>query len=121
MGNCVRKSSSWEGWEDEEWGCDEAEKLVLKPKVEREEEVLSKKKNGGDSKEVKIRISKKQLEELLGKMELHGMSVDQMIEQLMNTNGHKHRGWRPVLQSIPECESWNVGMREKDNCEVADF
>ncbi|KAL4192649.1 hypothetical protein AMTRI_Chr06g173110 [Amborella trichopoda] len=38
-------------------------------------------------------------------MELHGMSVGQMIEQLMNTNGDKHRGWRPVLQSIPDCES----------------
>ncbi|KAL4199368.1 hypothetical protein AMTRI_Chr03g50800 [Amborella trichopoda] len=38
-------------------------------------------------------------------MELHGMSVDQMIEQLMNTNGDKHMGWRLVLQSIPEGES----------------
>ncbi|KAL4198946.1 hypothetical protein AMTRI_Chr03g142520 [Amborella trichopoda] len=63
---------------------------------------------------MKIRISKKRLEELLGKMELHGMSVDQMIEQLMNTNSDKHRGWRHVLQSIPEvgsCLKVSMGLR----------
>ncbi|KAF7112221.1 hypothetical protein RHSIM_RhsimUnG0250800 [Rhododendron simsii] len=55
--------------------------------------------------EVKIKITKKQLEELLGKVEVQGLSVHQLLDQLMNASDRfvaQQRSWRPALQSIPE-------------------
>lgn len=70
-------------------------------------------KNGADFSgkitEVKIKISKKQLEQLLSKMEeVKDLRVDQVMTQLMSHRGHGYevyqnqRPWRPALQSIPE-------------------
>ncbi|KAK1375135.1 hypothetical protein POM88_031328 [Heracleum sosnowskyi] len=74
-------------------------------------------------REVKIKITKEKLEELLGKSDLHGMPVDQIVSGLISasadhhyynyyyTNDHvdiqdslqfHHRSWRPALQTIPE-------------------
>ncbi|KAL5735949.1 hypothetical protein ACOSQ2_030737 [Xanthoceras sorbifolium] len=55
--------------------------------------------------EVKIKITKKQLEELLGRAELKQLSVQQVLAQLMNVSDRyetHQRSWRPALQSIPE-------------------
>ncbi|KAE9456649.1 hypothetical protein C3L33_11583, partial [Rhododendron williamsianum] len=55
--------------------------------------------------EVKIKITKKQLEELLGKVEVQGLSVHQLLDQLMSASDRfvaQQRSWRPALQSIPE-------------------
>ncbi|KAK3199676.1 hypothetical protein Dsin_023091 [Dipteronia sinensis] len=55
--------------------------------------------------EVKIKISKKQLEKLLGRAELKQLSVQQVLAQLMNVSDQyetNQRSWRPALQSIPE-------------------
>ncbi|TXG67801.1 hypothetical protein EZV62_009076 [Acer yangbiense] len=55
--------------------------------------------------EVKIKITKKQLEELLGRAELKQLSVQQVLAQLMNVSDRyetNQRSWRPALQSIPE-------------------
>nr|XP_034897219.1 uncharacterized protein LOC118035710 [Populus alba] len=58
---------------------------------------------------VKIKITKKQLKELLGKAEVKGLSVQQILSQLMNASGDhrsydqpQQQSWRPNLQSIPE-------------------
>ncbi|PON51508.1 hypothetical protein PanWU01x14_215900 [Parasponia andersonii] len=59
------------------------------------------------STEVKIKITKKQLEELLGKVDVKDMSVQQVLAQLISVSDRcqttsLHRSWRPALQSIPE-------------------
>ncbi|CAI9087191.1 OLC1v1021205C1 [Oldenlandia corymbosa var. corymbosa] len=67
-------------------------------------------------KEIKIKITKKQLEKLLGEVDVHELPVDQVLSRLININNaaasdqyhndHDHqqyqRSWRPHLQSIPE-------------------
>ncbi|KAL7585688.1 uncharacterized protein LOC111912689 [Lactuca sativa] len=55
--------------------------------------------------EVKIKISKKQLEELLGRTDVQGLTVEQILAKLMNVSDgfeSNQRPWRPALQSIPE-------------------
>ncbi|KAI3703833.1 hypothetical protein L1987_74028 [Smallanthus sonchifolius] len=57
------------------------------------------------TREVKIKISKKKLEELLGKTEVQGLTVEQMLAQLMSVSERfesHQRSWRPALRSIPE-------------------
>ncbi|KAG6755454.1 hypothetical protein POTOM_041280 [Populus tomentosa] len=57
---------------------------------------------------VKIKITKKQLKELLGKAEVKELSVQQILSQLVNASGDhrsyepQQQSWRPNLQSIPE-------------------
>ncbi|GJT58917.1 hypothetical protein Tco_1002450 [Tanacetum coccineum] len=55
--------------------------------------------------EIKIKISKKQLEEVLGKTDVQGLTIEQVLAQLMSVSerfeSHEH-SWRPGLQSIPE-------------------
>lgn len=66
--------------------------------------------------EVKIKITKKQLEELLGKMDVKELSVQQVLAQLINVSHSyetHHRSWRPALQSIPE-----VNWQEEDQFSV---
>ena len=78
---------------------------------------------GSSAGQVRIRISKKQLEELLSKVEGSGaqkkkMKVDQallqrLIEESYDLEFHHHhdnhdhhqRHWKPALQSIPEVNS----------------
>ncbi|KAL2322651.1 hypothetical protein Fmac_027030 [Flemingia macrophylla] len=55
--------------------------------------------------EVKIKITKKQLEELLSKVDVRELRVEEVLSQLMNHSGgyqSLQRPWRPALQSIPE-------------------
>ncbi|KAF9672991.1 hypothetical protein SADUNF_Sadunf11G0101900 [Salix dunnii] len=60
------------------------------------------------STKVKIKITKKQLKELLGKAEVSELSVQQVLSQLMNVSSDhrsyepQQQSWRPNLQSIPE-------------------
>lgn len=54
---------------------------------------------------VKMKIRKKQLEELLGKVDIHGLSVQQVLSRLLSVGDHHRlhqRSWRPALQSVPE-------------------
>ncbi|XP_040987865.1 uncharacterized protein LOC121235591 [Juglans microcarpa x Juglans regia] len=55
--------------------------------------------------EVKIKITRKQLEELLGSVDIKDLTVHQVLAQLMNASDQyetHQRSWRPALQSIPE-------------------
>lgn len=58
--------------------------------------------------EVKVKITKKQLEKLIGRLDVHqdALSVQQVLAQLMKLSAHyeshQRSGWRPRLQSIPE-------------------
>ncbi|PSS10410.1 DNA-directed RNA polymerase subunit beta like [Actinidia chinensis var. chinensis] len=98
MGNFLGCKSSMV-WEGDEWESIETMEL---PK--REEQSLV-----GENTEVKIKITKKQLEELLARVEAHDMSVNQVLSSLINGDDHfeiqHQRSWRPSLQSIPEVDN----------------
>ncbi|XP_058099644.1 uncharacterized protein LOC131243996 [Magnolia sinica] len=73
--------------------------------MEMEEERLISEKKTVSSTEVKIKVTKRQLEEVLVRFDILGMSVEQVLTQLMNGGGDCHarnQSWQPTLQSIPE-------------------
>ncbi|KAF5728403.1 hypothetical protein HS088_TW21G00550 [Tripterygium wilfordii] len=114
MGNCLRRessSSSSTTWAGEDWGS--PEEFGLEEDMKVEEKVLLDSSTSSSSsstrtrsnREVKIKITKKQLEELLGKVDIKELSVQQVLAQLMSvSDGYDahQRSWRPALQSIPE-------------------
>ncbi|MBA0759302.1 hypothetical protein Gotri_022209, partial [Gossypium trilobum] len=86
MGNCLRhqQHQSSTQWAGDEWGSSasaandgDEEKGLL---VNNPEIVL----NASPIHEVKVKISKKQLEELLGRVDAKELSVQQVLEQLIN-------------------------------------
>ena len=122
MGNCIRHESSVQ-WGGDDWGFPEKEELYgsdtdcdmgdnSKAMIMEEKGLLggaersfTKSSSTTTTTEVKIKITKKQLEELLGKVDLKELSVQQVLAQLINVSGRfdSHpRSWRPALQSIPE-------------------
>lgn len=137
MGNCIRHegSSSSVNWGGEDWGYlasndhrDHNQMKTTKMEEEEEEGLLGGENGksgsydsssttlkiggggGGGATEVKIKMTKKQLEELMGRVELKQMTVQQVLAQLIMTVSSNsdpyetdhQRPWRPVLQSIPE-------------------
>ncbi|PIA57918.1 hypothetical protein AQUCO_00500083v1 [Aquilegia coerulea] len=121
MGNCFRHESSTM-WGGEEWGSPLPQKLAstnghLYNKAKKESPAEGKFLLGNDDgdegnnissapTEVKIKITKKELEELLGQVDVQGLSVQQLLAQLINVSNDYHiqdsRSWRPALSSIPE-------------------
>ncbi|XP_021860704.2 uncharacterized protein [Spinacia oleracea] len=107
MGNCLRHETKAE-WAGEDWT----------PAMMTDSEM----KKGDDNeycysgsnmiKEVKVKITKKQLEELLGKMNVdvqqqkQGLSSGQILGKLVKVSVYSetthHKSWRPRLQTIPE-------------------
>ncbi|KAI3755868.1 hypothetical protein L1987_55677 [Smallanthus sonchifolius] len=87
MGNCMKKQPAIQS-DDDIWGSP-----VTSPRLKTV------------TTEVKIKISKKQLEELLGRTDVQGLTVEQVLAQLMDASDgfeSHQRSWRPALQSIPE-------------------
>ncbi|XP_060210759.1 uncharacterized protein LOC132637729 [Lycium barbarum] len=117
MGNCMKKESSMQ-WGGEDWSLPSTVPKTNKDfychktmKVEEDHLHIGEEKENFNSstsmiKEViKIKITKKQLSELMGKADVEGLSVHQLLTKLMNVNEGielHHRSWRPALQSIPE-------------------
>ncbi|XVF34004.1 hypothetical protein REPUB_Repub18cG0019800 [Reevesia pubescens] len=130
MGNCLRNQSSTH-WAGDDWGTsavanDDNDSGLLasetrcdtfgyKGMINIEEKGL----HGNHQKigftassattnpthEVKVKITKKQLEELLGRVYVKELSVQQVLAQLINVSNQyeaNQRSWRPALQSIPE-------------------
>lgn len=70
--------------------------------------------SSSSTREVKIKISKRELEELVHRVDMQGLSLEQILTKLIDANIDHHqqqqqqhplehqRSWRPVLQSIPE-------------------
>ncbi|KAL1537800.1 hypothetical protein AAHA92_30281 [Salvia divinorum] len=99
MGNCIRKGSSTE-WGGEDWasfgsgrdkdegGLAAAESFALPSSL-------------AAATEVKIKISRKELEKLLKEADVEGMSLQQVLAQLV-AGEENQRPWRPALGSIPE-------------------
>ncbi|KAK1260290.1 hypothetical protein QJS04_geneDACA018042 [Acorus gramineus] len=105
MGNCLdcRRSTSWADDDD----GDEVYAVSSQKRLrgaEQEEETTT------IAKEVKIKITKKQLEELMREVEVQGLPVQRVIEQLLSMKagdvvvggGGGCGQWQPALQSIPE-------------------
>lgn len=92
MGNCIRIESSMQSEDDH---------LLM----EEDKESIHSSTPAGSVKEIKIKITKKQLSELIGKAEVQGIPVHQLLTQLMKVSESpelRHRSWRPALHSIPE-------------------
>ncbi|KAG8386129.1 hypothetical protein BUALT_Bualt03G0116900 [Buddleja alternifolia] len=123
MGNCIRKGSSAQ-WGGEDWGSfgsgnktrtrgdlyDEEPKNYTYTQEksvsidgESKDDYLSSSLAGGT--EVKIKVSKKQLEQLLIKADSEGLTVQEVLARLMDVGDQfeaHRRSWSPDLQSIPE-------------------
>ncbi|KAK3432044.1 hypothetical protein EUGRSUZ_E04061 [Eucalyptus grandis] len=114
MGNCCRaESSSSTIWAGDDWNSlprdgGEGKKGLL-------DDADGKRVSSSSSRrrEIKIQISKKDLEKLVHKIEAQGLSLEQVLPLLINKNTFNrhqlgftkhgcHRSWRPALQSIPE-------------------
>ncbi|KAK1307767.1 hypothetical protein QJS10_CPA09g01188 [Acorus calamus] len=104
MGNCLdcRRSTSWADDDDDEfYGVSSTQKRL---RGAEEEEAAT------TGKEIKIKITKKQLEELMREVEAQGLPVQRVIEQLLSMKagdvvvggGGGCGQWQPALQSIPE-------------------
>ncbi|XP_019183079.1 PREDICTED: uncharacterized protein LOC109178037 [Ipomoea nil] len=103
MGNCVRKEASTQ-WGGEDWSSPS-------PLAAEKQEEKGGFESSGGRREVKVQISKKQLQAVLGKAADvdGGSSVHQLLADLMNAarhyeieTHHRHASWRPSLQTIPE-------------------
>ncbi|CAJ1964132.1 unnamed protein product [Sphenostylis stenocarpa] len=96
MGNCLKHQSYYnDNNDDDDWDF-----LAEKGSFGTVTSVSAK-----TTTEVKIKITKKQLEELLSKVDVRELRVEQVLSQLMDHSGgfqSLQRPWRPALQSIPE-------------------
>ncbi|KAL8264297.1 hypothetical protein R6Q59_022427 [Mikania micrantha] len=95
MGNCMKKQPTIQSNGDD-WGS---------PAMSHEKMFFSGNDRKTGTTEVKIKISKKQLEELLGQTDVQGLTVEQVLARLMSASDQfesHQRSWRPALQSIPE-------------------
>ncbi|KAH6764362.1 hypothetical protein C2S52_013309 [Perilla frutescens var. hirtella] len=94
MGNCIRKESSTH-WGGEEWGS-------FTSNSANSERLLSSAVGAPalpTGTEMKIKISKKQLEQLLKNVHVQDrVSPEQVLAQLL----HHSPPWRPALHTIPE-------------------
>ncbi|KAL7244332.1 hypothetical protein ACSBR1_016550 [Camellia fascicularis] len=118
MGNCVCiGSKSSIVWAGDEWEEESMQMEAKKPKREKQRLMAQNRAfsssssslssaSSTSSTEVKIKITKKQLEELLGRGEVHHMPVDQVVSSLIDASDRfeiqHQRSWRPTLNSIPE-------------------
>ncbi|CAI0407198.1 unnamed protein product [Linum tenue] len=126
MGNCCRKSlSSTAVWADDDDSDDwEAlgnhHRIVLfdADRGEDKNRLLPARSSSSSSsgREVKIKVSRRELEELMSRVEMQGLSSEQVLARLIISSAgaaaaglfsdpadeDHHRHWKPVLQSIPE-------------------
>lgn len=105
MGNCLRRESSTD-WGGEDWGSALVTEKVGNSSNPENERLLGDRKACSSGTEMKIKITKKELEKLIGCGELQGLSVDQILSRLINASDHcelhHQQSWRPALRSIPE-------------------
>ncbi|KAL5202945.1 hypothetical protein ABZP36_013897 [Zizania latifolia] len=89
MGNCAAPSRRAAPW------TDDGELVSPELELEREERT--------GAVEVRIKVSKRQLQELLERAAGGGDGV--VLASIINAGevvDHQHRHWKPALQSIPE-------------------
>ncbi|URE07271.1 hypothetical protein MUK42_19181 [Musa troglodytarum] len=107
MGNC--SSNRVQTWvDDEDWDSPE-EKTDRRGegKATRSSENLKGKRGREEAKVVRIKITRKQLQELLTHADGRGLSADHVLADIMSAGvvvyrAQRRRRWRPNLQRIPE-------------------
>lgn len=116
MGNCLRHESEmhWAGedWDDFITEDEEDHHHHHSSKTFREAKtviVTQDSKSSDLPHEIKIRLTKKQLQDLLSRVNVHDLTFHQheafSCPSLINRGyeeANEQRLWRPVLQSIPE-------------------
>lgn len=117
MGNCIRREKST--WADDETSWSLQSSLMGGDYGDDEISIMEKEKGklfGGktdaiNTREVKITISKKELEQLVQRVDMQGLILEQLLLARMVKGGggvgdmfefEQPRSWKPVLQSIPE-------------------
>ncbi|CAL5410470.1 unnamed protein product [Camellia sinensis] len=122
MGNCICiGSKSSIVWAGDEWEEESMHMEAKKPKREKQRLMAQNRAfssscsssssssslssaSSTSSTEVKIKITKKQLEELLGRGEVHHMPVDQVVSSLIDASDRfeiqHQRSWRPTLNRL---------------------
>ncbi|KAL6990685.1 hypothetical protein U1Q18_008804 [Sarracenia purpurea var. burkii] len=120
MGNCVGRKSSIV-WADD----DEREIIAAKKPKRGRQRVVGKKgtaflsssssTEASDRREVKIKMTKKELKDLLGRLDLEVCDapvekvLSSFIDHATTTDDsfeiQDQQSWRPTLQTIPETES----------------
>ncbi|KAB2082137.1 hypothetical protein ES319_A05G178300v1 [Gossypium barbadense] len=116
MGNCIRREKST--WADDEtsWSLQSSQmggdygdnEINIMEKETRQ--LFGGKTDAINTREVKITISKKELEQLVHKVEMQGLTLEPLLLARMVKGGgggdmfefEQPRSWKPVLQSIPE-------------------
>ncbi|KAK3432040.1 uncharacterized protein LOC120293268 [Eucalyptus grandis] len=119
MGNCCRAESSSSSsmiWAGDDWNSllkDAGEGKRLLDGADGQRVSSSSSSSSSRRREIKIKISKEELEKLVQKMEAQELSLEEVLPLLINKNtfnchgsgfakNGSHRSWRPALQSIPE-------------------
>ena len=115
MGNCLRHESEMH-WAGEDW-----DDFITQDEKEDYHHHSSKKTSTKASKtvtvkreskscdpshhEIKIRLTRKQLQDLLNKVNVHDLTSSAASHIDRNTEeGNQPRLWKPILQSIPEVD-----------------
>ncbi|KAK8490623.1 hypothetical protein V6N11_035034 [Hibiscus sabdariffa] len=114
MGNCLHRHSSTQ-WAGDDWGTSTAddggtrtEEKGLVRNRQKDGSITTSSAAAATTHAVKVKITKKQLEELLGMVDVNELTVQQVLAQLINVSSNQsdiqpnQRSWRPKLQSIPE-------------------
>ncbi|KAK1360798.1 hypothetical protein POM88_045272 [Heracleum sosnowskyi] len=126
MGNCIKKQSSME-WGGDDWSDDysppaDFSTKKMKFNSENYDDKIKEKKTGslatsddfGDNlkepKQVKLKITRKQLEQVLkltNTTSIQGVSVEQVLAHFINggindLQSNQTRSWRPDLPTITE-------------------
>ncbi|KAG7546634.1 hypothetical protein ISN44_As12g019700 [Arabidopsis suecica] len=127
MGNCIcvteKTTTSWSGDDSESYNKrrrrrrstvvhhdnDDGEKLL----GETSNVTTSSSSSSCGRREIKIRMTKKELEDLMSNIGLKSLTAEEILSKLIFDGGDQigfsavdnhHQPWKPALQSIPEID-----------------
>ncbi|XP_010538708.1 PREDICTED: uncharacterized protein LOC104812967 [Tarenaya hassleriana] len=123
MGNCVcMRQQATKTWSGDEWGSFSSKHKFRRSSTAFDDDddgeglldgagCVTSSFSGGSSSssshEIKIRMTKKDLEELMKRISVKGLTAEEILAKLLTDGGDQfssenQRSWRPALQSIPE-------------------
>ncbi|KAJ0960037.1 hypothetical protein J5N97_000205 [Dioscorea zingiberensis] len=117
MGNCLKLRPVRTWVDDEDWDFADLSNSIKQNKKEKKAKAGRKMMTGGKQRTVvtssiklKIKLTKKQFEDLMQLVEMHGLQIEQALTHFINKSnvvtirefGSQIAPWNPVLQCIPE-------------------